>query len=124
MTRQVLHVQVDEPMGASLDRTQAAMEALQRGETPDPYFGVGFQSMAQMLAVFSVKRMDLVAYIRAHGPLTLADLARRQGQPSESIEPDIAALVEWMAVERDEAGWLSVPWDEIDVHLPLVSRAA
>jgi predicted transcriptional regulator len=69
-------------MGASLDLAQAAMEALQRGETPDPCFGVGFQNMAQMLAVFSVKRMDLVACIRAHGPLTLADLARRQGQPT------------------------------------------
>lgn len=36
-----------------------------------------------MLSVFSVKRMDLVAYVRVHGPLTLADLARRQGQAFE-----------------------------------------
>ncbi len=124
MTKRVLHVQVDEPIEASLDRAKAAMEALRRGETPEAYFGVGFQSMAQMLAVFSVKRMDLVAYLRAHGPLTQADLAHRQGRAFENIEADVAALVEWMAIERDEAGRLSVPWDEIDVHLPLASRAA
>lgn len=124
MNKPVLHVQIDEPMSASVDRAKAAMEALQRGETPEAYFGVGFPSMAEMLAVFSAKRMELVAYLRTHGPLTLAELARHQGQAHENIESDIAALMEWMAIERDDTGQLFVPWDEIEVHLPLISKAA
>ena len=124
MSKRVLHVQVAEPIKVSLDRARAAMEALQRGESPDAYFGVGFQSMAEMLRVFSAKRMELVTYVRAHSPLTLAELAYSQGQPDEKIQLDVAALMEWMAMELDDAGRLSVPWDEIEVHLPLVSKAA
>jgi len=124
MSKRVLHVQVDEPMSASLERARAAMAALQRGETPEAYFGVGFQSMAQMLGVFSAKRMELIHYLRAQGPLTLAELACVQGAAYENIEADVAALLEWLAIEQDETGRLSVPWDEIDVHFPLASKAA
>jgi predicted transcriptional regulator len=124
MNKRVLHVQVNEPMSDNISRAKAAMETLQRGETPEAYFGVGFPNMAEMLAVFSAKRMELVAYLRTHGPLTLAELTRHQGQAHENIESDVATLTEWMAIERDETGQLFVPWDEIEVHLPLVSKAA
>jgi predicted transcriptional regulator len=124
MSKRVLHVQVDEPMSASLERARAAMEALQQGQTPDAYFGVGFQSMAQMLAVFSAKRMELISYLRAQGPLTLSELIRNRGATDENIESDVSALVEWLAIAQDESGRLCVPWDEIDVHFPLASKAA
>ena len=124
MSKRVLHVQVDEPRSASLERTRAAMEALQQGQTPEAYFGVGFQSMAQMLAVFSANRMELIRYLRTHGPLTLPELTSLQGAAYGNIEADVAALVEWLAIEQDETGRLFVPWDEIDVHFPLISKAA
>lgn len=116
MTR-ILHVKVAEPVAAGTARVQAVMEALQRGETPEPYFGVGFQTMAQMLAVFTPKRLELIARLRAAGPMPVAELSRLLGRHYKNVHGDVAALMEWSAVERDASGNVSVPWDEIDVRL-------
>jgi hypothetical protein len=37
----VLHVKVAEPMADMLGRARVAMEALDAGELPEPYFGIG-----------------------------------------------------------------------------------
>ncbi len=42
----------------------------------------------------------------------------------KNVHGDVAALAEWMAIERDDRGLVSVPWDEIDLRLPLQHKAA
>jgi predicted transcriptional regulator len=82
---------------------------LERGETPASYFGVGFHSMAQMLAIFTPKRLELIARLRAEGPLSVAALAHQLGRSHKSALADLDALTEWMAVEHDESGRVFVP---------------
>jgi predicted transcriptional regulator len=121
----VLHVQVAEPMADMLDRARVVMETLEAGsEPPESYFGIGFESMSQVLAVFTPKRLALVAYLREHGPLTVAALARGLGRDYKSVHADVADLMEWTVVERGADGQVWVPWDEIDLRLPLARRAA
>ena len=120
----VLHVQVAEPVRASLDRARLTMEALERGETPEPYFSVGFESLPQLLAIFTPKRWELIAYLRENGPLSIAELARRLGRNYKNVHGDVVALMEWLAVERGEDGRVLVPWDAIELRLPLVRDAA
>lgn len=124
MTIKVLHVKVAEPMTASLHRAQVTMEALQQGKTPEPYYGVSFESLPQMLAVFTPKRLELVVFLRAQGPLSVAALARALKRNYKNVHGDVAALMEWLAIERNEDGRVFVPWDEIEVHLPLLGKAA
>ena len=80
--------------------------------------------MAQMLAIFTPKRLELIARLRAEGPLSVAALAQRLGRSHQSVLADLDALTEWLAVERDESGRVFVPWDEIDLHLALNAHAA
>jgi predicted transcriptional regulator len=121
----VLHVQVAEPMVDMLDRARVVMEALEAGrEPPAPYFGIGFESMPQMLAVFTPKRLALIAYLSEHGPMTVAALARGLGRDYKNVHGDVAALMEWMVVERGADGRVCVPWEEIDLRLPLARHAA
>jgi predicted transcriptional regulator len=120
----VLHVKVAEPVRASLDRARIVMEALDRGEAPEPYFSVGFESMPQLLGVFTPKRWELIAYLREHGPLAIAELARRLKRDYKNVHSDVAALMEWLAIERDDDGRVFVPWDAIELRLPLVRQAA
>ncbi|MEW6166210.1 MAG: hypothetical protein AB1651_00680 [Pseudomonadota bacterium] len=122
--KKVLNVKVGEPAAASLARARVAMEALQRGRKAAPYFGVGFESLAQMLAVFTPKRLELIAALREQGPMTVAALARALGRDYKNVHGDTAALIEWLAVERDDDGKVFVPWDEIDFKLPLTRKAA
>jgi len=124
MSESILHVRVGVPVEESLGAAAETMKALDRGEAPEPYFGVGFEDMSQMLAVFTPKRWELIGALRAAGPLTVAELARRLRRNYKNVHGDIAELVEWMAVERDEAGRVFVPWSEIVVDMRLPHHAA
>ena len=120
MTKRILNVKVGEHIEASLDRAAAVMEALDRGERPKSYFGIGFQDVGQMLAVFTPKRWDLLATLRELGPVTIAELARQVKRDYKNVHNDIDKLIDWQAVEKDAQGRISAPYAEIvvDVRMP------
>ena len=120
----VLHVSVGETVAAHVARARTGMEALQRGKTPKPHFGVGFAEVGQMLATFTPKRWELIARLRETGPLTTAELARKLDRDYKNVHADVAALSEWLAVQRTEDGRVHVPWSEIVVDMKLPTRLA
>lgn len=120
MTERVLNVKVGEPLEANLSRAARMMEALERGESPAPYFGIGFADVGQFAALFTPRRWDLLAVLRECGPMTVAELARRLKRDYKNVHGDVERLSEWHAVERDERGRVSAPYSEIvvDIRLP------
>ena len=118
----VLHVTVGESIAHNLARAQSAMEALQRGKSPKSHFSVGFTEVGQMLAVFTPKRWELIARLRETGPLTTAELARKLDRDYKNVHADVAALSEWLAVQRTEDGRVQVPWSAIVVDMKLPNR--
>jgi len=120
----IFHIEVGAPIAGSLARAQATMEALEQGRTPEPWYGIGFVSMPQMLGVFTQPRWELIQFLREHGPLRIAELARRLQRDDKHVHGDIAALMEWQAVWQDDDNRVYVPWDEIDLRLPLLRKAA
>jgi len=120
----VLHVKVGESLKESGRRAAAAMKALTDGRVISPYFGVSFEQVGQMLAAFTPRRWELLAALRSWGPMTVADLARRLGRNYKNVHTDVQQLIEWMAVQRDEDGRVSVPWSDILVDMKLPQRIA
>ena len=120
----VLNVKVGETLQDSGRRAAAAMKALAAGKKAEPYFGVSFEQVSQMFAAFTPKRWELIAALRAAGPLTVADLARQLGRNYKNVHTDVQQLIEWMAVERGEDGRVSVPWSDIVVDMKLPQRVA
>ena len=120
----VLHVTVCESIADNLARAQSVMEALQRGKPPKSHFGVGFAEVGQMLAVFTPKRWELIARLRETGPVTTAELARKFDRDYKNVHADVAALSEWLAVQRTEDGRVQVPWSAIMVNMKLPGRLA
>ncbi|MDP2832128.1 MAG: hypothetical protein Q8Q28_02285 [Pseudomonadota bacterium] len=120
MNERILNVKVGEPVEANLARAAQMMETLERGETAAPYFGIGFNDIGQLLAVFTPKRWELLAALREMGPLSIAELARRLKRDYKNVHGDIDKLIEWRAVEKDEQGRVCAPYAEIvlDVRLP------
>lgn len=88
------------------------------------HFGVGFANMAQFGDVFTSKRWELVESLKASGPLSIYALAKRLGRHYRNVHKDVGALMEWMVIEKDADGHVFVPWDGIDVRLPLKRNAA
>ena len=122
----VLRVRVGQTAAQGLKRAEAVMLALQAGEQPQPYFGVSFAEMGQMLAVFTPKRWELVAALRQAGPSSVRALAQRLRRDYKNVHGDVAALRQWMAVQRMDDGRVHVPWREIvlDMHLPDLAQVA
>ena len=120
MSERILNVKVGESLESSLARAAQTMEALERGAEPPPYFGIGFSDIGQLFAVFTPRRWDLLAALRENGPMTIAELARRLKRDYKNVHNDVAKLVEWQAIEKDEKGRVVAPYSEIvvDVRLP------
>jgi predicted transcriptional regulator len=122
--RAALHVRVGDDVRANLARARETMTALQQGKRPRPHFAVGFAEVEKMLAVFTPKRWELIAKLREIGPVSTAQLARTLERDYRNVHADVAALSEWLAVQRDEEGCVSVPWSEIIVDMKLPSQLA
>ena len=120
----VLHVRVGEDVHANLARAREALETLQQGRRPKPHFAVGFAEVGQMLAIFTPKRWELIVKLREIGPVTTAQLARTLERDYKNVHTDVAALSEWLAVQRDEDGRVCVPWSEIIVDMKLPAQLA
>jgi predicted transcriptional regulator len=120
----VLNVKVGETLHDSGRRATAAMKALAAGKKVEPYFGVSFEQVGQMFAAFTPKRWELIAALRAAGPLTVAELSRQLGRNYKNVHTDVQHLIEWMALERGDDGRVSVPWSDIVVDMKLPQRVA
>lgn len=81
----VLNVRVGEDWRQSAARARAAMKAADQGGMPEAHFSVGFADIGQMLAVFTPKRWELIAALRAAGPQTVAALARHLGRDYKNV---------------------------------------
>lgn len=119
-----LRINVGDPIDVSLARARKVMETLDRGQTPEPYYGIGFSELPQLLAVFTPRRWELLEFLSKQGPTTVAELARALRRDYKNVHGDVVALKEWLAVERDDDGRVFVPWDEIDLRLPLQHKTA
>ena len=120
MNQNILTIKVGTSIQSSLALAQQMLERLELGEEPAPYFGVGFKNVSQMLGVFTPKRCDLLAALREHGAMSIAELARTLQRDYKNVHNDVERLMEWLAIERDANGKIFTPYSEIvvDVHLP------
>ncbi|UOG91396.1 MAG: hypothetical protein L3K52_14490 [Candidatus Thiothrix sulfatifontis] len=120
MNQNILTIKVGTSIQSSLALAQQMLERLEVGEEPAPYFGVGFKNVSQMLSVFTPKRWDLLAALREHGAMSIAELARTLQRDYKNVHNDVERLMEWLAIERDASGKIFTPYSEIvvDVHLP------
>jgi predicted transcriptional regulator len=117
MSGNILNVKVGEPLELSLVRAAQTMVALEKGETPVPYYGVGFSDIAQLYAVFTPRRWDLLAALREFGPMSIAALARLLKRDYKNVHGDVDKLREWLAVEKDEENRVFAPYSEIVVDV-------
>ena len=124
MNTRILQVKVGEPLESRLTQAARTLEALERGDTVDPYFGVGFADMSQFLAVFTPRRWAVLAALRETGPLPVAELARRVGRNYKNVHGDVEQLQKWNAVIKDEQGRIHAPYTEIVVEVRLPQRQA
>jgi predicted transcriptional regulator len=120
----ILNIRVGESADVMFRRLKEHAVKIDAGEQVDALFEVGFENMAQMGAVFSPKRWELVEMLKKTGAQSIYALAKRLNRHYRNVHQDVSMLSEWLVIEKDESGKVFVPWDEIDVQWPLQRLAA
>ena len=111
----IFNIRVGEPLENALDRVGQAMSDLEEGKEPQPFFGVGFQTMEQLSKVFSPVRWSLLEHLKDHGSESIYQLAKETDRNYSNVHRDVKALLEWGVIEKDTDHKVFVPWDENDV---------
>lgn len=117
--KRVLHIEVS-TLRESLKRFSDTWKRAEKGRKVEPYFGVGFESMASLLSTLTPKRWELIELLRKEGPMTVYGLAKQLGRDYKNVHGDVKALAALDIIERD-GNKVSVPWDEIEARLRLAA---
>lgn len=118
--KRVLHVEVSS-LEESLEQFGKALEHTIEGAEMEPYEGIGFESLGDLLSTLTPKRWELIRRLRREGPMTLYALAKALERDYKNVRLDVKALEGWGIIERDKEKRVLVPWDEIDVKVPLAA---
>ena len=83
------------------------------------YSGVGFATGVELLTTLTSRRFELINALKEIGAVSIYALAKHLVRNYSNVHSDIGKLLELGIVEKDAEGRVFVPWDEIDVQLPL-----
>lgn len=98
-----------------------ARRQLASGQEPD--YHLAFESARTLFSMLTPARIDLLDTLRQAGPCSTYALAKRADRNYSNVHTDIARLVELGLVERAEDESVFVPFEEIDIRLPLALAA-
>ena len=103
--------------GDALDRFEAAWNRQAQEGKAVSLSVVSFENLPLLLKNLSPARWDLIGRLRAEGPLTIYELAKRLERDYKNVHTDVSRLMELGLVERREDGAVVVPWDGIRAEL-------
>ena len=84
---------------------------------------IGLGSIAELTALLSPKRLELLRHVAEHPGLSIRALSQAVGRDYKNVHTDVAELVTSHLLERDGEGKIKAPYDEIVIRAPL-RRAA
>ncbi len=103
------------------EAASAFAEAWRTGKSAGDLFT--FSTPSQLFSVLSPKRWALIERLQAIGATSLRGLARALGRDVKRVHEDVAILLDWGLVERNDAGKLIVPYAVIHVDFDLRAAA-
>jgi len=103
---------------------QAATQQLagaRKGRVPD--FRLSFESARSLFAELTHARLDLLDTLRRVGPCSVYAVAKAAGRNYSNVHTDVARLEELGLIERSEDGSVSVPFEAVEILVPLAQSA-
>jgi predicted transcriptional regulator len=100
---------------------EAAREQVAEGKEPD--YRLSFESARTLFSMLTPARIDLLDTLRRTGPCSVYALAKQAERNYSNVHTDISQLIELGLVERTEDETVFVPFEEIDIRLPLALAA-
>ena len=92
-----------------------------QGRTPD--FRLSFESARSLFAELTPARVDLLDTLRRVGPCSIYALAKAAERNYSNVHTDVSRLEELGLIERSDDGAISVPFDAVEIRVPLAQVA-
>ena len=107
----------------SVFRAAASQVAASRtGRTPD--FRLSFECARSLFAELTPARLDLLDTLRRVGPCSVYALAKSAERNYSNVHTDVARLEEIGLIERTKDGEVSVPYESVEIVVPLARAVA
>jgi predicted transcriptional regulator len=103
--------------------TAAAQQISEARQGHGPDYRLGFESAKSLFNELTPERLDLLGMLSRKGACRVEDLAETSGGRPETVAADVNRLVELGLVERRTNGTIWVPFDAIEILLPLARVA-
>jgi predicted transcriptional regulator len=105
--------------GDALDRFEAAWNRLAEGREQKPLAVLSIANLPLLLKTLSPARWALLGRLKAQGPLSVYELAKRLERDYKNVHTDVARLAELGLIERGRDGPVAVTWDVVRAELRL-----
>src|SRR6478672_1759599 len=113
-------IEVDRP-GSTVRAARKQFVSARRGRVPD--FRLSFESARSLFAELTPARLDLLDTLRRVGPCSVYAVAKAAGRNYSNVHTDVARLEELGLIERSEDGSVSVPFEAVEILVPLAQTA-
>ena len=103
----------------ALDRFEAAWNRVQEGRAMRSLEVLSFENLPLLLKTLSPARWGLLQKLRAEGPLSIYELAKRLERDYKNVHTDVTQLARIGLLQRREDGLVAVPWELLRAELRL-----
>lgn len=107
--------------GSVFRSAEQQLRAAQQGRTTD--FRLSFESARSLFAELTPARLDLLGTLRREGPCSVYALAKAAQRNYSNVHADVSRLEELGLVERADDGSISVPFESVEIFVPLARVA-
>jgi predicted transcriptional regulator len=107
--------------GSAVRSARKQLAAARRGQSSD--FHLSFESARTLFSELTPARVDLLDTLRRVGPCSVYALAKAAERNYSNVHSDVARLEELGLLERTGEGAVSVPFDSVEILVPLAQVA-
>ena len=108
--------------GAVFKTAAAQVAAARKGHAPD--FHLSFESARSLFAELTPARLDLLDTLRRVGPCSVYALAKAAERNYSNVHTDVGRMEELGLIERTEDGEVMVPYESLEIVVPLARAVA
>jgi len=103
--------------GSAVRAARQQLAEARRGSAPD--FRLSFESARSLFSELTPARVDLLDTLRRVGPCSVYALAKSAERNYSNVHTDISRLEELGLIERTDDGSISVPYEAVEILVPL-----
>ena len=107
--------------GSAIRSARKQLAASRRGNEPD--YHLSFESARTLFSELTPARIDLLDTLRRTGPSSVKALSEAAGRNYSNVHTDVGRLEVLGLIERTEAGEITVPFDSVEIVVPLAQAA-